>query len=122
MDEPLFMNYKPVNRKAKRFLMQEGQQPNPAYLYVLQLAVWGLEKGSLAEDYRVEDSLRAMFLWDPAKVMRWLEREPADPDPQAGFSFPSDLKEPQGLASAVLVRLRDLLTAPLGLNPLKPLG
>ena len=47
MDEPLFMNYKPVNRKAKRFLMQEGQQPNPAYLYVLQLAVWGPEKGGL---------------------------------------------------------------------------
>ena len=120
MDEILFMNYKPVNRQARRFLLQAKERPDPSYLYCLQLALWGLEHGGLAEDYRVEDSLRQMLGWNPEKVMRWLEREPADPDPQAGFSFPSDLKEPQELASAILVRLRELLTVPLGLNPLKP--
>lgn len=114
MQEQLFLNNSPLNQTAKRFLLQEKEQADPSVLYCLQLAKWGLEKGKLAIDYQVEESLNVMLREDPAKVMKLLEMSNPQ-NPQEHFNLLSGQKEPQDLAWAVLDRLREILSPSLGL-------
>lgn len=115
MPERLFLNNNRLNRKAKQFLLQEKQEANPAYLYCLQLAVWGLDHGGLRVDERVEESLKVMLLWKPQVVMELLEW--VDPrNPKGRLDLTNGQKDPLSLAWEVLDRLNDVLSPKLGLT------
>ncbi len=119
--EPIFLNNNKLNRACKKFLLEEKEHVDPYSLYCLQMAKWGLEKGGLAIDYEVEETLGEMFGWDQQKVMTWLEqRNPYDPvewvDILNGHKTATDL------AGAILNELFDLLTPILGLDPFHPMG
>jgi len=46
-------NFEPLNQVAKTYLLEVKEFPEPGYLYCLQLAQWGLEKGDLDIDSRI---------------------------------------------------------------------
>ena len=74
------VNKWPLNQVAKERLLEAGQVPNPAYLYLAQLLQLGFEAGlqipGQGQGYREELELAANQLSDhslsPAQVMRWL--------------------------------------------------
>lgn len=115
MPEMLPLNDYPLNQKAEEFLLQLKEQAHPAYLYCLQLALWGIDKGGLAVPWEVEETLRQMVEWKPESVMKALEQ--ANPhDPQEMFDLVSGRETPEDLAWAVLDRLVDVLSPRLGLT------
>lgn len=61
MREPLRENRHPVNRECKRLLKEAGQSPDPQYLYVLQLARWGLEENRLPVRLGLRDDLESLL-------------------------------------------------------------
>jgi phosphoribosyl 1,2-cyclic phosphodiesterase len=117
--ERLSQNDEPLNQKAKRFLLQEKEQPDPSYLYCLQLAIWGAENG-LTVDYEAQEILYQMLAWDPKKVMRALTQ--ANPkDPEEVFDLLKGHKEPKDLAWSILDRIQDMIVSDLEVtkNPME---
>ena len=74
MAEFLPENDHPLNQASKKALLQAKQQPEPGWLYCLQLAKWGLENPIV--DCRfpsLQDNLEAMlYLWEPKEALEFL--------------------------------------------------
>jgi hypothetical protein len=102
-------NLEPINQKAKGFLTELGEVPDPSALYCLQLALWGLDQGGLEVHYEVKEFLQ-IIVWTkpPGKVMNWLERIDLE-DPEETLDLLYGHKTPEDLAWSVLDRLEDLL-------------
>jgi hypothetical protein len=114
-------NLEPLNQRAKTYLLEVKEFPEPCYLYCLQLALWGLEKGDLDIDSRIKESLPIMLVdWEPGKTMELLEgRLMYSDDPDEICDLLGGNETPGDLAWSVLDRLRDILGPGLGLNPLR---
>ncbi len=65
MSEIIPLNNRLLNQKAKKFLLEVKESPNPSSLYALQLAIWGIDKGGLAVPWEVGETLRQMVMWKP---------------------------------------------------------
>jgi hypothetical protein len=114
MPESLFENNMRLNRKAREFLLQAKEVPDPSRLYCLQLALWGTHNG-LSVDYRVTESIPTFLEWPARRVMALLQE--VNPN---GREERLDLLEgqnaPLDLAWSVLDRLHDILSSKLGLT------
>jgi len=112
-------NQEPLNVKAREFLKQVGESPEPDGLYCLQLALWGLTKGKVAYDPEIMDSIYLLMEKPQDLVLRWLEREPAEEDPEDQLiDLLTGNETPEALAWSVLDRLSELLADALGRRPL----
>jgi len=86
--EKLPVNGWPVNRLAKRWLLEGRQHADPNYPYLLQLVLAGLEGGvellGQGGDFREELELAAGQMLsprlDPVKVTRWFTNNPDGPE------------------------------------------
>ncbi|OPX94317.1 MAG: hypothetical protein A4E62_01781 [Syntrophorhabdus sp. PtaU1.Bin002] len=89
-----------VNRKAEKMLKSVGKEPDPSFLYSVQLALWGLDGGGLTAETSVCEFTRAMIAWRPERLMNFLmldgDGETYDP---AGWET---AETPRELASAIL--------------------
>jgi hypothetical protein len=65
------LNRMPVNEKARRFLGMVGVVPDPASLYSVQIAKWGYEKGGIAVEASVSETIEAMFSWSPVWIVNF---------------------------------------------------
>jgi hypothetical protein len=65
------LNLNPINEKAKTMLQRLGEIVEPSCLHAVQLALWGIEKGGLDVDSAVVETVRAMPLWGPVRLMNF---------------------------------------------------
>ena len=115
--QEILENREPLNKKAKEFLMQERENPDPSSLYCLQLAQWGAEKGGLEIDSRVKDSLPILLSQPPGQMMKQLEgRLMYSEDPEEFLDLLGENRTPQDLAWSILDRAREILGSSLGLD------
>jgi hypothetical protein len=73
------VNQSPFNQTARQCLVQLGEEASPSFLYSLQLAIVGLERGQLVgplSEYqsRILDQAQAMLGWDPTRVDKILHQ------------------------------------------------
>ena len=74
-------NNSPVNKAAWRLLREAKQSPDRYYLYIFQLAHYGLERGVGGDwpqnkNYVLQDQIDLMWGWKPSNAMRWLTTNP----------------------------------------------
>lgn len=80
MREAVEANRHPLNRRARELLEKAGADPDPGFLYVIQLMQIALAKrqsglGNRARDEALEPMFARMLARDPSEVMRELELE-----------------------------------------------
>ncbi len=62
------LNGMPVNEKARQMLHMLGLDPDPAALYIVQLAKWACEEGEIEVDTSVSETIEAMLSWSPVRI------------------------------------------------------
>ncbi|OPY71869.1 MAG: hypothetical protein A4E64_03125 [Syntrophorhabdus sp. PtaU1.Bin058] len=77
------LNKMPVNQKAKRMLQKAGGGIGNDSLYCVQLARWAIDNGHVMVEHDVDETIKAMMTWRPARVMNFFmvaAGEEYDPD------------------------------------------
>jgi hypothetical protein len=83
-------NDNPLNQAALEWLTEAKADTDRYYLYLLQLASWGLDDGSEGDwparhRYALREQVNLLFGWKPADVLAWLLSNPncgEDPEDQ----------------------------------------
>ena len=80
------LNRWPVNRMARKMLKELGEMPDPASMYLLQLASWALKTEKTEAENDVGETVNAMTEWRPERIMNFflLERTARNMTPLAG--------------------------------------
>ncbi len=65
------LNKMPVNQKAKRMLQKSGEAINNDSLHCVQLARWAIDNGYVMVEHDVDETVRAMMTWRPARIMNF---------------------------------------------------
>ena len=114
----LKLNQEPLNQQAKRLLELAGEDPNPDCLYLLQLAVWGLESREVGKPEQEREMLlekvyRLMDWPNPEKAFRYLLDNRDDPEGRLlDDNDLDDVTEPWYGASIVLDALEQAMMQP----------
>ena len=70
--EEMELNEWPVNRMAQKILEDLGEPPDPASMYLLQLASWAIKSGKAEAEDDVGETVNAMTEWRPERIMNFL--------------------------------------------------
>lgn len=120
------VNNLPANLLALHWLRQAKAQHDPSLLYLLQLAVWGIEKGQRfqgngIEPDQLESQVHALLSGqgnkgvEAAKVYRWLVTNPNGPtQPEQATALEKALRnspDPLQAAAVVLETVSDRMAA-----------
>jgi hypothetical protein len=110
LQEPVELNRLKLNQAAKLALKEAGADPDPQYLYSLQLAMWVLQNHPQsvpdpASQFgpELEETGWAMFGWDPLKAQTILLDVPENASDksavtQAAETLVAPVRESEGLA------------------------
>ena len=66
------MNRWPINQAARRMLAEAGEHPDPAGLYMIQLAHWAVRTGKTEPGHDVAETVNAMTTWRPERIHNFL--------------------------------------------------
>jgi hypothetical protein len=100
-----------LNRAALRWLKEAKEPAQPHYLYLLQLAAWGLEEkaeGDWPQENRhvLSDQVNMMFQWPPRDALNWLLSNPNGPSKdeqrESLLNLLQTAEEPKDAAAHVL--------------------
>ena len=65
------LNKMPVNQKAKRMLQKSGEELQNDSLHCVQLARWAIGNGYVMVEHDVDETIKAMMTWRPARIMNF---------------------------------------------------
>jgi hypothetical protein len=67
-EEESVFNGWPVNMAAKRMLIEAGETPDPASLYIFQLALWAVKTDKTETEDDVRETINAMTTWRSERI------------------------------------------------------
>ena len=67
--EPL--NKMAVNQKARRTLQRSGEELQNDLFHCVQLARWAIDNGHVMVEHDVDETVKAMMTWRPARIMNF---------------------------------------------------
>lgn len=102
------INNRPLSLQAKQALLALHEQPNPEQLYPLQLARLSLDRMPRTDRADLLEALDVLDGQPPSRVWQLLTLNPTTREPY--LPLPNNLN-PQELADALLLQLRDSLRA-----------
>lgn len=65
------LNKMAVNQKAKRMLQKSGEEIRDDSLHCVQLARWAIDNGHVMVEHDVDETVKAMMTWRPARIMNF---------------------------------------------------
>ena len=103
------LNSHPVNQKARHMLEEIGEQPDPTCLHSVQLALWGIEKGSIEAEPMLVETVSAMVGWSPERLVNFLL--PGRPAAQVSPPGWERAAEPLSLARCIVEEIEEKMMA-----------
>lgn len=65
------LNKMAVSQKAKRMIQKSGEELQHDCFYCVQLARWAIDNGHVMVEYDVDETIKAMMAWRPARIMNF---------------------------------------------------
>lgn len=103
------LNSHPVNQKARLMLEEMGEQPDLTCLHSVQLALWGIERGSLEAEPMLSETVSAMVGWSPERLVNFLL--PGKPDAQISPPDWERASGPLSLARCIIEEIDEKMMA-----------
>jgi hypothetical protein len=69
--DEMTLNRWPINGMAEKMLRELGETPDPASMYLLQLASWAVKTGKTEAENDVGETVNAMTEWRPERIMNF---------------------------------------------------
>jgi len=94
-EDGMALNGWPVNRTARKMLVEAGETPDHGSMYLLQLVLWAINTGKTEAEEDVTETVNAMTGWRPQRIMNFLllreDHEEYDPPGWNGAKTATDL-------------------------------
>ena len=98
------LNGQPVNIRSKEMLELLGVSFDTKSLYLVQLALWGIDNYYVDLDEALSEMLRAMLFWKPTRLLNFFAEGPL---PQISIANWEKAKTPIELARTIVKTIEE---------------